>query len=178
MKRLELLRDEIDKCVRCGTCRSTCPATKVLGVETASPRGRVSLVDAYSRGEIGLTELYLKHLKDCTLCGACRSNCPNGVDAVAIFAAARAEAIEKKGVPLAASLVFRNLKDPGGLLGLGLKLAGKLQGLLFKDSSAGIGFLSRFSLPLVGSGRLVPPLPPTLFLAPPSGKGAPSPEAK
>src|SRR3989304_5840721 len=159
MKRLELLRDEIDKCVRCGTCRATCPTTKALGIETASPRGRVSLVDAYSKNEIGLTEVYLKHLKECTLCGACRSNCPNGVDTIAIFAAARAEAIEKNGVPLAASLVFRNLKDSGkGIMGLGLKLAGKLQGLLFKDSSAGIGLLSRFSLPLVGSGRLVPPL--------------------
>ena len=179
MKRLELLRDEIDKCVRCGTCRSTCPATKVLGVETASPRGRVSLVDAYSRGEIGLTEVYLKHLKDCTLCGACRSNCPNGVDTVAIFAAARAEAIEKKGVPLAASLVFRNLKDSGkGIMGLGLKLAGKLQGLLFKDSAAGIGLLSRFSLPLVGSGRLVPPLAATFFLDLPEVMAASGIEAK
>ena len=55
MKRLELLRDEIDKCVRCGTCRATCPTTKALGIETASPRGRVSLVDAYSKNEIGFT---------------------------------------------------------------------------------------------------------------------------
>src|SRR3989337_3736006 len=89
MTRLELLRDEIDKCVRCGTCRATCPTTKALGIETASPRGRVSLVDAYSKNEIGLTEVYLKHLKECTLCGACRSNCPNGVDTIAILAAAK-----------------------------------------------------------------------------------------
>ncbi len=151
---------------------------KVLGIEPSSPRGRVSLVDAYSKGEIGLTDVYLKHLKDCTLCGACRSNCPNGVDTVAIFAAARADAIEKNGVPLAASLVFRNLKDTGGIMGLGLKLAGKLQGLLFKDSSAGMGLLSRFSLPLVGQGRLVPPLATTFFLDLPEVKAASSREAK
>lgn len=178
MKRLELLRDEIDKCVRCGTCRATCPTTKVLNVETASPRGRVSLVDAYSKNEIGLTDLYLKHLKECTLCGACRSNCPNGVDTIAILAAARADSIEKNGVPLAASLVFRNLKDTGGLMGLGMKLAGKLQGLLFKDSSAGIGLLSRFSLPLVGGGRLVPPLAKTFFLDLPEVKAAATLEEK
>ncbi|HEY4707037.1 MAG TPA: (Fe-S)-binding protein [Thermodesulfobacteriota bacterium] len=178
MKRLELLRDEIDKCVRCGTCRATCPTTKALGIETASPRGRVSLVDAYSKNEIGLTEVYLKHLKECTLCGACRSNCPNGVDTIAIFASARAEAIEKNGVPLAASLVFRNLLDTGGLMGLGLKLASKLQGLLFKDSSAGMGLLSRFSLPLVGSGRLVPPLAKTFFLDLPEVKALSGVESK
>ncbi|HBG45472.1 MAG TPA: (Fe-S)-binding protein [Deltaproteobacteria bacterium] len=164
MKTLELLEDAIDKCVRCGTCRATCPTTKVLDKETASPRGRVSLVQAYSKGEFGLTDVYLKHLKECTLCGACRSNCPNGVDTIAIFTAARADAIDKQGVPLAASLIFRNLKEPGGLLGLGFKLAGRLQGLLFKESSAGTGLVSRFSLPLVGDGRLVPPLADTFFL--------------
>ncbi|MBE7415741.1 MAG: (Fe-S)-binding protein [Deltaproteobacteria bacterium] len=164
MKPLELLKHEIDKCVRCGTCRSTCPTTKVLGVETASPRGRVSLVSAFSKGEIGLSETYLKHLRECTLCGACRTNCPNYVDTVSIFAAARAEAVEKQGVPLAASLAFRGLKDSGGIVGIGLKIASRLQGLLFKDASAGPGLVSRFSLPLVGNGRLVPPLAKTFFL--------------
>ncbi|MBW7956781.1 MAG: (Fe-S)-binding protein [Deltaproteobacteria bacterium] len=164
MKPLNLLKHEIDKCVRCGTCRSTCPTTKVLGVETASPRGRISLVSAYSKGEIGLSETYLKHLKECTLCGACRTNCPNNVDTVSIFAAARAEAVEKQGVPLTASLAFRGLKDSGGIVGMGLKLASRLQGLLFKDASAGSGLVSRFSLPLVGNGRLVPPLAKTFFL--------------
>lgn len=164
MKPLELLKHEIDKCVRCGTCRSTCPTTKVLGIETASPRGRVSLVSAFSKGEIGLSETYLKHLRECTLCGACRTNCPNDVDTVSIFAAARAEAMEKQGVPLAASLAFRGLKDPGGVVGMGLKIASRLQGLLFKDATAGPGLVSRFSLPLVGNGRLVPPLAKTFFL--------------
>ncbi|WKZ33888.1 MAG: (Fe-S)-binding protein [Thermodesulfobacteriota bacterium] len=164
MKPLELLKHEIDKCVRCGTCRSTCPTTKVLGIETASPRGRVSLVSAFSKGEIGLSETYLKHLRECTLCGACRTNCPNDVDTVSIFAAARAGAMEKQGVPLAASLAFRGLKDPGGIVGMGLKIASRLQGLLFKDATAGPGLVSRFSLPLVGNGRLVPPLAKTFFL--------------
>ncbi len=179
MKPLNLLKHEIDKCVRCGTCRSTCPTTKVLGVETASPRGRVSLVSAYSSGEIGLSETYLKHLRECTLCGACRTNCPNGVDTVSIFASARAEAVEKQGAPLAASLAFRGLRDPGGIVGMGLKLARRLQGLLFKDASAGAGLVSRFSLPLVGNGRLIPPLAGTFFLDLPevrayeSSKGAP-----
>lgn len=164
MKPLKLLKHEIDKCVRCGTCRSTCPTTKALGIETASPRGRISLISAYSKGEIGLSEVYLKHLRECTLCGACRTNCPNGVNTVAIFAAARAEAVEKQGVPLAASLAFRGLRDSGGLIGTGLKIASRLQGLLFKDASAGPGLVSRFSLPLVGNGRLIPPLAKTFFL--------------
>lgn len=171
MKKLSELRSEIDKCVRCGTCRSTCPTFKVIGRETSCARGRVTLVADYMNGGVGLTETYLKHLKECTLCGACRSKCPNGVDTVAIFAAARADATEKQGVPFAASVIFKNLMASGGILSLGLKLATRLQGLFFKDASAGLGLLSRFSLPLVGSGRLVPPLASTPFLDLPEVKG-------
>lgn len=164
MKKLSELRSEIDKCVRCGTCRSTCPTFKVIGRETSSARGRVTLIADYMNNGIGLSETYLRHLKECTLCGACRTNCPNGVDTVAIFAAARRDATEKQGVPFAASVIFKNLLASGGILSLGLKLATRLQGLFFKDASAGLGLLSRFSLPLVGNGRLVPPLASTPFL--------------
>ncbi|CAG0995206.1 partial heterodisulfide reductase subunit C2, partial [Anaerolineae bacterium] len=129
MKRLAELSSEIDKCVRCGTCRSTCPTFKVIGRETSCARGRVTLIAEHMKGGVGLTETYLKHLKECTLCGACKSKCPNGVDTVAIFAAARREATEKKGVPFAASVIFRNLLASGGILSLGVKLATRLQGL-------------------------------------------------
>jgi glycolate oxidase iron-sulfur subunit len=177
MKKLSELRSEIDKCVRCGTCRASCPTFKVIGRETSCARGRVTLIADYMNGGVGLSDTYLRHLKECTLCGACRTNCPNGVDTVAIFAAARRDATEKQGVPFAASVIFKNLIASGGILSLGLKLATRLQGLLFKDASAGLGLLSRFSLPLVGSGRLVPPLASTPFLDLPEvkaieGKGA------
>lgn len=170
MKKLGELRSEIEKCVRCGTCRSSCPTFKAIGRETSCARGRVTLIAERLNNSVGLTETYLKHLKECTLCGACRTNCPNGVDTVAIFAAARAEATEKQGVPFAASVVFKNLMAPNGILGLGLKIASRLQGLLFRDSSAGLGLVSRFSLPLVGGGRLVPPLAETPFLELPEVK--------
>jgi glycolate oxidase iron-sulfur subunit len=172
MKKLLELRSEIDKCVRCGTCRSTCPTFKVIGRETSCARGRVTLISEYMNGGVGLTETFLKHLKECTLCGACRSKCPNGVDTVAIFAAARRDVTEKQGVPFAASVIFKNLLASGGIMSLGLKLATRFQGLFFRDASAGVGLLSRFSLPLVGSGRLVPPLAGTPFLDLPEVKSA------
>lgn len=172
MKKLSELRSEIEKCVRCGTCRSTCPTFKAIGRETSCARGRVTLIAEHLNGSVGLTETYLKHLKECTLCGACRTNCPNGVDTVAIFAAARAEATEKQGVPFAASVIFKNLMASGGILSLGLRIATRLQSLFFKDASAGLGLLSRFSLPLVGNGRLVPPLAETPFLDLPAVKAS------
>src|SRR3989304_1499338 len=107
MKPLDQLRVELDKCVRCGTCRSVCPTFKVIGRETASARGRGSLIDAPMKGELGLTEADLQHIKEGPLC---------------------------KG------------SSPG---------AGE-----FGEA----GLLSRFPLPLMGGGRLLPPLARSFFL--------------
>lgn len=177
MNTLDRLKDEISKCVRCGTCRSVCPTFKAIGRETACARGRVTLVEHRLNGTIDLNENYLRHIKECTLCGACKSNCPNGVDTVMIFAGARAEAVEKEGMPFAASVVFKNLLE-SNRLPLALRLAGRLQGALFRDAGESAGLLSRFPLPLVGSGRLVPPLAKTPFLELPEVKALGGPEAR
>ncbi|MBI5469680.1 MAG: (Fe-S)-binding protein [Deltaproteobacteria bacterium] len=169
MNTLELLKEEIEKCVRCGTCRSVCPTLKAIGRETACARGRITLVEHRLKGSLELSGNYLRHIKECTLCGACKSNCPNGVDTVRIFAGARAEAVEKEGVPYAASVVFKNLLE-SNRLPWALKLANRLQGVLFRDAVASSGLLSRFPLPLIGSGRLLPPIAKTPFLELPNVK--------
>lgn len=164
MNRIKDLKDEIKKCVRCGTCRSICPTFRVINREPASARGKLALIDAYLKGDIPLSETYLKHIKECTLCGACRDSCPNGVDTLGIITAARADAVEKQGMPYAASLVLKTLLDPGRLMPMALKFASRIQGLLLKDSSVEVGLLSRFSLPMLGGGRLLPPLAKQFFL--------------
>ena len=164
MKGLLSLRDEVDKCVRCGTCRSICPTTRVIGRETASARGKLTLIGAYLDGGLGLSELFLKHIKECTLCGGCRDVCPVGVKTTDVFLAARAEAVEKGGQSFAASFVMKNLLDSPKLMPWALRLASRLKGLVFKDSVVDNGLISRFSLPLIGGGRLVPELAPTFFM--------------
>jgi glycolate oxidase iron-sulfur subunit len=164
MKELKELIEDIDKCVRCGTCRSICPTTRVSGRETGSARGKLTLIDAYLKGEIGMTEAYLKHLKECTLCGGCRDVCPAGVKTTDIFTAARADNVARDGLPLAASFVMKNLLDSPRLMPWALKLAGRLKGLVFKDSPEETGLISRFSLPVIGNNRLMPPLADTFFL--------------
>lgn len=163
MKTIGMLKEEMEKCVRCGTCRSVCPTFKAIGRETASARGKITLIESYSKGVLEFNETYLKHLKECTMCGACKANCPNSVDTLAIYAAARADAVEKEGVPFAASVIFRNLLE-SNRLPWALKLANRLQSILFRDASAETGLLSRFSLPLIGRGRLLPPIARTPFL--------------
>jgi glycolate dehydrogenase iron-sulfur subunit len=162
MSELKLLKEEIEKCVRCGTCRSVCPTFRVIGRESASARGKLTLIRSYMNNEFEQSDDYLKHIKECTLCGACRTSCPNGVNTTGIISAARADYVEKKGMPAAASLVFKTLLESSSPLIL--RLATKVQGLFFRDASIESGLLSRFSLPLVGNGRLMPPLAKTFFL--------------
>ena len=164
MKELSGFKEEVDKCVRCGACRSICPTTRVIGRETASARGKLTLIGAYLDGELGFTDLFLKHLKECTLCGGCRDVCPAGVKTTDVFIAARAEAVEKGTQSFAASFVMKNLLDSSKLMPWALRLASRLKKLVLKDSVVENGLLSRFSLPLIGGGRLVPELASTFFM--------------
>jgi len=169
-ERLRGLSSELDKCVKCGTCRSICPTFRGIGRESASARGKLSLIRAYLDGEKGLGEEYLRHLRECTMCGGCKSVCPAGVDTVRVINAARAEHVEKEGVSFAASFIMKKLLDYKGVMPRALRYAAKFRGLLFKDSPTENGLISRFSLPIIGCGRLVPELAETFFLDTPDAK--------
>ncbi len=168
MKPLEELKDELEKCVRCGTCRSVCPTFRVLGRETACARGKLTLIGSHLKSELPQSDEYVRHIKECTLCGACKGSCPNGVDTTGVFAAARADIVRKKGLPFVAGLILKNLVSPGKVAPLALKLASRFQGIFLKDAPAENGFLARFPLPLFGAvianNRLLPPLAGTPFL--------------
>ncbi|MFQ5354226.1 MAG: (Fe-S)-binding protein, partial [Thermodesulfobacteriota bacterium] len=158
------LGSELNRCVKCGTCRSICPTFRVIGRESAAARGKLALIRAYLDGDKGLGEDYVRHLKECTMCGGCRDSCPSGVDTVRVMNAARAEHVEKEGVSFAASFMMRNLLDYKGIMPKALRYVSKFRGILFKDSPTENGLVSRFSLPVIGCGRLVPELAGTFFL--------------
>ena len=79
----------IDKCVHCGFCLSTCPSYRVIGKEMDSPRGRIYLMDAISKGEAALTMGTTQHFDTCLGCLACVTTCPSGVQYDRLIAATR-----------------------------------------------------------------------------------------
>lgn len=164
MKNLTDYIPELAMCVRCGTCRSTCPTVITIGRETASARGKLSLIDAYINGEIALSDTFIKHISECLLCGACRQSCPNKIPVPDIIMAARAEIIGDRGLPLITSAIMKGLREPDGFVGKTLKLASFAQRALFKDSSKAGGMQSRLPLPYIQDERLVPPLAKEFFL--------------
>jgi len=69
-------------CGRCGYCRSSCPVYQVLGWESATPRGKISMAkDIFSKeNQAALSEEFVQRVAQCTLCGACAEVCSTCID--------------------------------------------------------------------------------------------------
>lgn len=64
---LENARQILEKCIKCGMCKSLCPVFKVLKEEEISPRGHSILIT---------NKTIEKTLFQCNLCKACEEKCP------------------------------------------------------------------------------------------------------
>ncbi|MHA1796918.1 MAG: (Fe-S)-binding protein [Candidatus Helarchaeota archaeon] len=88
MEELKEIEPELQKCVRCGKCRSFCPTLpqeymgdrKVPGWDTRTPRGRVSIAHALFDRKINLDETISRLFFTCLFCAYCVNSCPSGVD--------------------------------------------------------------------------------------------------
>lgn len=80
----------INRCVRCGTCRSVCPVFEEVGWESASTRGRILAMRGLQEGIEAGPEV-LDSLNTCTTCGICTASCPAGVNPPELVENARRE---------------------------------------------------------------------------------------
>lgn len=64
---IEEAKEILEKCIRCGMCKSICPVFKVLKEEAVSPRGHSILINE---------NIFEETLFNCTLCKACEQKCP------------------------------------------------------------------------------------------------------
>jgi glycolate oxidase iron-sulfur subunit len=101
----------LDPCVHCGFCLPACPTYLATGDESDSPRGRIVLMRALERGEIGADDAaLLQHLDACLGCLGCEPVCPSGVGYGRGIQTAREQLFARRGPsPLAAAVlgVFR-----------------------------------------------------------------------
>lgn len=78
-------------CARCGYCRAVCPIYQVIGWESATPRGKISLAkDIFAKGrKDALSDDFVRRIAQCTLCGACGDVCSAGIDVRGLWLALR-----------------------------------------------------------------------------------------
>ncbi len=70
---------DLQQCMRCSFCLSTCPTYKTDAIETESPRGRVALIKAVYDKLLMPSDRFIQHMYDCLDCRACQTICPAGV---------------------------------------------------------------------------------------------------
>lgn len=70
---------EADRCVACGLCLPHCPTYRLYQSEVQSPRGRITMLAAQARGDIGATPGLRDSLDRCLACRACEAMCPSRV---------------------------------------------------------------------------------------------------
>ena len=68
-----------DQCVMCGMCLPHCPTYQISEHEAESPRGRISLIKAYSEKSLPPSKALQSHLHSCTTCLKCEQVCPANV---------------------------------------------------------------------------------------------------
>jgi len=97
----------LDPCVHCGFCLPACPTYLATGDEADSPRGRIVLMRALERGEIGADDPALtQHIDACLGCRGCEPACPSGVGYGQGLEAAREILATKRGIPPASRAIL------------------------------------------------------------------------
>ncbi len=113
MELLERRAEDINRCFRCGLCRSVCPSFGVSGLEYSSPRGRVYFAKAALEGSITLDRVFKEKILDCLNCMRCVEICPSGVRTDRIVLAARAELVNNGKLDFIKKIIFNGvIKSP------------------------------------------------------------------
>ncbi|MFC1692874.1 (Fe-S)-binding protein [Candidatus Latescibacterota bacterium] len=103
----------INRCFRCGLCRTVCPSFGAAGIESTSPRGRVQLARAVLADGMELDDAIRERMLDCLNCMRCAEVCPADVRTDKIVLAARAELAKKGKLDLIKKIVFSTvIKSP------------------------------------------------------------------
>ena len=93
---------DLNTCIHCGLCLTTCPTYRELRIEPDSPRGRIYLMRGLAEGRIEPSDPLMHHLDLCLGCRACETVCPAGVPYGRMLEQARGQLNRRavRGTPL------------------------------------------------------------------------------
>jgi len=104
----EEISEIVERCFRCGLCKSLCPVLKVMREELYGPRGKAIILDEGN---------FEKIVYDCNLCKACEVQCPLDLKLCDAFIKARRVLVAgKKELPENKEMI-KNLNKTGNVFG-------------------------------------------------------------
>ncbi|QCI28680.1 (Fe-S)-binding protein [Caminibacter pacificus] len=152
-----------DMCIKCGKCIPGCTIHRVNPDEATSPRGFLDILKGVEEGEIEIDKNFKDTVESCFLCNQCVEVCPNSLPTDFMIENARAKVAEKFGIAWYKRAFFFLLKHRWAY-DLVSKLGFYFQTCGFKIEEEKKAIRSRFSLPMLHKGRLLPAFRKTSFL--------------
>jgi Fe-S oxidoreductase len=107
----------INKCVRCGSCRTFCPVFQESGWESANTRGRIIIIKNLAEDSLAADARVLDSLNSCTTCGICTDNCPAGVNPPELVESARRELVGRGIMTASQSMLGNRILQSGNTFG-------------------------------------------------------------
>ena len=156
-------KNTTDDCIKCGKCIPECTIHRISKDETTSPRGFLDLLAGYQNGEIELDENAKNIFESCFLCTNCVDVCPNHLQTDFMIENVRKDIADKYGISWFKRVFFYLLRNRKAF-DLVAKMGYMFQTCGFKIEEEKNAMRSRFSLPLVKKGRLLPSMKKKSFL--------------
>ncbi|WP_024790623.1 MULTISPECIES: (Fe-S)-binding protein [unclassified Lebetimonas] len=144
-----------DMCIKCGKCIPGCTIHGINPDEATSPRGFLDLLKGVEEREIELDKNAKDIFESCFLCNQCVEICPNSIPTDFMIENIRAEIAEKFGIAWFKRAFFYLLKNRWAY-DLVSRLGFYFQTCGFKIEQEKNAMRSRFSIPLLHKGRLLP----------------------
>ena len=152
-----------DLCIKCGKCIPNCTIHRINPDEVTSPRGFLELLKGVEEGKIPLDERAKDIFESCFLCNQCVSVCPNSLPTDFMIENVRKEIGEKFGIAPFKRAFFYLLSHRWAY-DLVARLGFIFQSCGFKIEKEKNSMRSRFNLPLIKKGRLLPSMKRKSFL--------------
>ena len=152
-----------DLCIKCGKCIPECTIHRINPDETTSPRGFLDLLAGIESGELELDKNSKDIFESCFLCTNCVQVCPNHLQTDFAIENIRKEIKDKYGLSWFKKIFFYLLRNRKAF-DLVAKLGYMFQTCGFKIEEEKNSMRSRFSIPLIKKGRLLPSMKKTSFL--------------
>jgi len=152
-----------DMCIKCGKCIPGCTIHRVNPDEATSPRGFLDILKGVEEGDIQIDKTFKDTVESCFLCNQCVEICPNSLPTDFMIENARNLVAKKFGIAWWKRAFFFLLRHRWAY-DLIAKLGFYFQSCGFKIEENKKSIRSRFSLPMLEKGRLLPAFRKKTFL--------------